>query len=79
MSLCEHVSPFSPFPDNHLGALVRRIAAAAAGRVTDATGLLAAAVGNKRDRDLFTLQQTVFMRWSRLVNLCIRTPVLLLF
>jgi len=62
VSLCEHVSPFSPFPDDHLGALVRRIAAAAAGHKADVTGLLAAAVGDKRGQDLFALQRTVFVR-----------------
>ena len=63
VTLCEHVSPFSPFPDDHLGALVRRIAAAVAGRMADTMGLLAAAVGDKRGQDLFTLQWTVFMHW----------------
>ena len=80
VSLCEHVSPFSPFPDDHLGTLMCQIAAAtAAGRVADVTGLLAAAVGNKRDWDLFSLQRTVFVRWSRLVKLRACIPVLPVF
>ena len=35
--LCEHISPFSPFPDDHLGTLVRQITAATAGRKADVT------------------------------------------
>ena len=46
--LCEHVSPSFPSPGDHQGALVRRITAAAAGLKADTTGMLAAAVGNKR-------------------------------
>jgi hypothetical protein len=73
----EHVSPFSLSPGDHLGALMGRIAAAAAaGRMADATGLAAAAaVGDNWGRDPCALQRTVFVRLNRLVDLSARTPV----
>ena len=48
--LYEHVSPSSPFPVDHLGALERQIAAVA-GHSSDVTGLLAAVVGGIGGRD----------------------------
>ena len=77
-ALCEHISPSSPSPSNHLGALVGLIAAAAAvgGPDADAMGLAAAAavVGDKRGRDPCASQQTVFVHLSQLIDLSTRTP-----
>ena len=53
VSPCEHVSPSFPFPGNHLGALERQIAAAAAVHAADAMDLFAAAADAADAMDLF--------------------------